>query len=216
MNTKRLLAENKPLMPDLDIPPDALLGLPDVLDDDADAATNRYLEWRMFNAPEVSVFNLPLFYQLRQRPYHQVVVQGPFDIHRLANDHRQHIYRSQVVFLQKWKPSVESLLLCLGHGVFVLQDGTHLTVYAPTPQAAAKVADDFRRYVEPHAKAKPGFNLVSFGSNGPHAELIEVATCPAGDADELALHYGADFPAWEKQWLGQLAKRRSGVACSWT
>jgi len=212
MKTKRLLAKNEPLIPELDVPPDALLGGPEVLDeDDAADATARLLEWRVFSAPEVSIFNLPLFCQLRQRPYHQVAVPGPFDIQRLAHDHRDHIFRSEVVCFRRSKPSVASLLLCLGQGVFVLQEDSRLIVIAPTPQAAAKVAADFRQYVKPSAKAKPGFYLVSFGERGPHAELIEVATCPAGDADQLALHYGADFPTWEKQWLEQLAKRRSGV-----
>ena len=35
--------------------------------------------------------------------------------------------------------------------------------------------------------------------------------CPTADAEELALHYGADFVGWEQQWLAQLAQRRSGV-----
>ena len=211
MNTKRLPAHDEPLIPELEVPPDALFGGPEVLDDGAAAATARYLEWCMFKQPEVSVFNLPLYYQLRQRPYHQVLVQGPFDIRRLAHDHRQHIYRSEVTCLQQGKPSVESLLLCLGQGVFALQDGSHLTVFAPTPQAAAKVADGFYQYVKPIAKAKPGFYLVSFGANGPCAELVAVDTCPAANAEELALHYGADFRSWEKQWLAQLARRHSGV-----
>ncbi len=211
MKTKRAPAKDKPLIPELETPPNALLGGPEVLDEDAVEATAHLLEWRVFNAPEVSIFNLPLYYQLRQRPYHQVAVPGPFDIRRLAYDHRDHIYRSEVVCFQRGKPSVASLLLCLGQGVFVLQDSGHLTVFAPTPQAAAKVAADFRKYRKRIAKVKPGFYLVSFGENGPRAELVEVNTCPAGDADQLALHYGADFPAWEKQWLAQLAKRRSGV-----
>jgi len=213
MNTNRLLAENVTLIPELETPPDALLGGPEVLDDDDAAdAHAAHLEWAVFRQPDVSLFNLPLHYQLRQRPYHEVLVPGPFDIHRLAHDHRQHIFRSQVIRLQRGKSSVESLFLCLGQGVFVLQDGSHLTVFAPTPQEAAKVADDFHQYVKPSAKAKPGFYLVSFGPDGPRAELVEVSTCPAGDADELALHYGADFPAWEEQWLAQLAKRHSGVS----
>jgi len=182
-----------------------------VLDDDAADATSRYLEWCIFKQPYVSAFNLPLFYKLRDRPYHLVVVQGPFDIRRLAHDHRQHIYRSEVACHQQGKPSIESLLLCMGQGVFVLQDGGCLTVIAPTPQAAAKVAADFRSYLKPIKKAKPGFYLVSVGPDGPRAELIEVDACPAGDADELALHYGADFVAWEKQCLAQLAKRHCGV-----
>jgi len=211
MKTKRVPADTKPLMPELELPADALLGGPEMLDEDAAGATTRYLESRMFGPPGISFFMLPVYDQLRHRPYHQVVVQGPFDIKRLAHDHRQQIYRSEVLCLQKWKPAIESLLLCLGQGVFVLHGESSLTVIAPTPQAAAKVAADFRQYKKPSAKAKPGFYLVSFGERGPHAELIAVATCPAGDADQLALHYGADFPAWEKQWLGQLAKRHSGV-----
>jgi len=211
MKTKRGPVKDGSFMPELGVPPDALLGGPELLDEDTVEATAHLLEWRVFNAPEVSIFNLPLYWQMRQRPYHQVTVQGPFDIRRLAHDHRPQIYRSEVVCLQKWKPAIENLLLCLGQGVFVLQEGSRLSVFAPTPQVAAKVAADFRQYKKRVAKAKPGFYLVSVGEHGPRAELVEVNTCPAGDAEQLALHYGADFPAWEKQWLTQLAKRRSGV-----
>jgi hypothetical protein len=212
MNTTRLPAQpGERLLPELEPSPDALIGGPELLDDDEAAATASYLEWCMFKQPDVSVFNLPLYYQLRQRPYHRVLVQGPFDIGRLAHDHREHIYRSEVACLQQGKPSVESLLLCLGQRVFVLQDSSHLTVFAPTPQAAARVAADFRRYVEPLKKAKPGFYLVSLRADGPQTELVGVDACPTADAEELALHYGADFGAWEQQWLARLAQRHSGV-----
>jgi hypothetical protein len=99
----------------------------------------------------------------------------------------------------------------LGQGVFVLCDGGNLTVFAPTPQAAARMAADFRRYVKPLKKAKPGFYLVSLRADGPHTELVGVDACPTADAEELALHYGADFGAWEQQWLARLANRHSGV-----
>jgi SpoVK/Ycf46/Vps4 family AAA+-type ATPase len=46
---------------------------------------------------------------------------------------------------------------------------------------------------------------------GPCAELVEVDGCPPADTAELALHYGADFVAWERQWLARLAQRHSGV-----
>jgi hypothetical protein len=112
MNTKRLPAQpDERLLPELEPLPDALIGGSELLDDGADAATDRYLEWCMFKQPDVSVFNLPLYYQLRQRPYHQVLVQGPFDLRRLAHDHREHIYRSEVVCLQPYQPAIESLLL---------------------------------------------------------------------------------------------------------
>jgi hypothetical protein len=211
MDTKRLPANDEALIPELEPPPDAFLGGSELLDDDATDALARYLESRLFAQPETSFFNLPLYYQLRQRPFHRAVLQGPFDTRRLAHDYSQHIYRSEIVFLQKDKPLIESLLLCLGQGVFVLHDGTNLIVFAPTPQAAAKVASDFCRYAKPIAKPKPGFHLVSLGPNGPSAELVPVDNCPAADADELALHYGADFVDWEKQWLARLANRQSGV-----
>jgi hypothetical protein len=213
MNTKRLPAQpDERLLPELEPLPDALTGGSELLDDEAAAAaTASYSERSIFQPPEISFLSLPVYYQLRQRPYHRVEVQGPFDTRRLAHDYRQHIYRSEVTLLQAYKPAIESLLLCLGQGVFVLYEGSDLTVFAPTPQAAARVAADFRRYVKPLKKAKPGFYLVSLGSDGLHTELVEVDSCPTADAEELALHYGADFGAWEQQWLARLAQRRSGV-----
>jgi len=72
MNTTRLPAQpDERLLPELEPSPDALIGGPELLDDDEAAATASYLEWCMFKQPDVSVFNLPLYYQLRQRPYHQ-------------------------------------------------------------------------------------------------------------------------------------------------
>ena len=212
MNTKRLPADDEPLIPELEPHPDAFLGGSELLDDEALAgATSRYVESRMFAPPDISFFTLPVYEALRQRPYHRVDVQGPFDIRRLAHDYRQHLYRSEVTCLQPYQPAIESLLLCLGQGVFVLCEGGNLTVFAPTPQAAARVAADFRRYVKPIQKAKPGFYLVSLRADGPQTELVGVDACPTADAEELALHYGADFGAWEQQWLARLAQRHSGV-----
>jgi hypothetical protein len=213
MNSKRPPDHHdEPLIPELEPHPDAFLGGSELLDDEALAgATSRYVESRMFAPPDISFFTLPVYEALRQRPYHRVDVQGPFDIRRLAHDYRQHLYRSEVTCLQPYQPAIESLLLCLGQGVFVLQDSSHLTVFAPTPQAAARVAADFRRYVEPLKKAKPGFYLVSLRPDGPQTELVGVDACPTADADELALHYGAEFGAWEQQWLARLANRHSGV-----
>jgi hypothetical protein len=42
--------------------------------------------------------------------------------------------------------------------------------------------------------------------------LVEVDSFPQVNADELALHYGADFVVWEKEWLARMAQRHSGVS----
>jgi hypothetical protein len=213
MNTKRLPADDEPLLPELEPLPDALIGGSELLDDDeagAEAAAS-CLEQRIFSHPDTSFLNLPAYYQLRQRPYLRVDVQGPFDTRRLAHDYRQHLYRSELNWLRTYKPIIERLLLCFGKGVFMLYEGGDLTVFAPTPQAAARVAADFRRYLKPIQKAKPGFYLLSLRPDGPQTELVAVDACPTADAEELALHYGADFGAWEQQWLARLAQRHSGV-----
>src|ERR1041384_6493828 len=207
MITTHAPVNDQPLIPALEPPPDALFGGSELLDDDA--PTHNY--WGLFTPQDRSFFNMPLLYQLGQRPYHQVTVEGPIDTKKLAKDYHQHLYRSEVAFNRKSNPAIERLLLCLGQGVFVLYDNVNLSVFAPTPQAAAKVANEFRRYEIADPKEKPGFHLVSIAADGPYAELVEVDTFPQVSADDLALHYGADFVVWEKEWLARMVKRHSGV-----
>src|SRR5664279_427854 len=110
MNTKRPPDHHdEPLLPELEPPPDALTGGSELLDDDeaGAAAAATYLERSIFTPPDTSFFNLPVFYHFRQRPYHRVDVQGPFDTRRLAHDYSQHLYRSEVTLLQAYKPAIE-------------------------------------------------------------------------------------------------------------
>src|SRR5271165_7195731 len=161
MNTKCPSVDNEPLLPELELPADALVGDNPPLGDDSAEDTDRFLQSRFFAQRETSFFSLPMYHQLGHRPYHEVVVQGPFDTRRLAIDYRQFIYRSEVACPRQGKPSVVALLFCLGNGVLALQDGSNLTVIAPTPQAATKALAGFRKYLKPIAKAKPGFLLIS-------------------------------------------------------
>ena len=207
MNTKHPAADNEALIADLEPPPDAVFGGPELLDDEAAA----HASWNIFSPHDVTLFNLPLLYQLRQRPYHTSLIHGPLNIRKLANDYRQHLYRSLVEFGRESNPSIECLLLCLGDGVFVLYENSNLQVFAPTPQAAAKVANELRSYEIPQTKEKPGFHLVSIAAEGPYAELVEVDACLPATSDELTLHYGADFLEWEKEWFARMAQRHSGV-----
>ena len=209
MSMNNFLSHDEPLLPDLALSPDALTGGTEVLSK-SDPAISHML-WSMYGQPETSFFNLPLLYRLRQRSYHQIMLDGPFDTGRLVKDHRQHIFRSGVSLSKESQPSVESLLLCLGQGVFVIYDACKLTVFAPTPQTAAKAAADFGQYVTGGAQDKPAFHLVSLTPTGPCAEPVELDGCPPADTAALALHYGADFAAWEQQWLARLAQRHSGV-----
>src|SRR6266851_4440656 len=209
MNSKRVTAGGESLIPEMELPPEALFGGSELLDDDS--AEDTY--WSIFTPHDLSFFNQPLLYQLRQRPYHLVMVKGPIDTNRLDDDYRRQLYRSEVVFNSGSEASIDRLLLCLGEGVFVLYEDANLHVIAPTPQSAAKLASELRRYETPLTKEdKPAFHLVSVTADGPHAELVELDTCPPASADQLALHYGADFVAWEEEWLARLARRHSGVS----
>lgn len=164
-----------------------------------------------FNNGGVTLFNLPLLYQLRQRSYHAVTLGGPFDLVKLAQDHRQHVYRSEVALDTAAGKSLAALLLGLGQGNFFLYENAKLRVFAPTPQAALALARQMCRYRTAATKPTPGFYLISITSSEPYAELVELDNCPGSGPDELALHYGDGFSDWETPWLAQITKRHSGL-----
>ena len=203
MNTNLLATADDPTLLDMDAPIGLSLESKNVEDSDL-------LFWRAFGNHDITYFGLPLFQKLLHQAYHRVTMTGRFDTERLAKEHRQQIYRSETV-ITKACNSVESLLLCLGEDTFALLDGATLSVFAREWKKATKVASEFRAYMIPDHEDKPGFRLVSLAPDGPHAELVEVDSCPKSDVEELALHYGDDFIAWEQEWLARLAKRQGSV-----
>jgi hypothetical protein len=86
-----------------------------------------------------------------------------------------------------------------------------LVVFAPTPQAAAQVAEGLRSYEKPPTENKPGFRLVSLTPTGAETEFIAMQDGASMNEAELVLHYGDEFVKWERAWLGRIDARQSGL-----
>jgi len=161
-----------------------------------------------------SFCEVPLLGKLSRRPYHLVTLVGRFNVKRLIRENRDKVYRSERRFNKSDKGFVERLLLCLGDGLFVfVANEVSLSIYAPTPHEAAKVAAQFRRYreVSPVEK-RPVFRLVGISDSGPYAQDVDVETLAPVSPEELALHYGGEFLDWERSWVERLKQRRSGIS----
>jgi hypothetical protein len=195
-------------IPDINPLPDALFGGADALeqiDPDEDMLWHRYLP------REIKFFHLPIMEKLVARPYHSVILEGPFDIARMVQDHSDKLYRSEASMLRKGKAYIDRLLFTLGEGIFGLLEDEGLRLYAPTPQAAAAAAHEFRRYVKPTKEDKPRFFVISLTPEGPVAEAVIVERSAPVTTDDLALNYGEEFVDWEREWLCRMRQRPSGV-----
>ncbi len=152
--------------------------------------------------------------QLHRQPYHSIALDGPFDLKALVNDHRAKLFRSETRLNEKTKPCLERLLFNLGNRVFGVYDRPSLKVYAPTPEQAAEVALQFRRYVRSPARKKPGFHLLRIDSCYPETEFVPVTRFLTLSDDAAQLHYDEDFIGWEQDWIERLTQRRSGLSVS--
>ena len=92
------------LLPEIEPLPEALFGGPDLLQDDEYS-----LEWlgdRLMPA-DVPFVQMALLDRLRNRPYHTVQLQGPIDTRRLASDHQDKLYRTEVYVTNDGKTAIK-------------------------------------------------------------------------------------------------------------
>ncbi len=167
--------------------------------------------WRQLLREDPPFIELWLLERLMHRPYHAITLEGPFDLRRLARDHADHLFRSEITISRKGKPFIDRLILDLGDGVYGSLDGMNLKLYAATRETVATVAKEFRQYVRPRHEHKPHFYVVSISDGGAIAERVPVRrSAPVSDGD-LELHYGSDFVEWLEAWLAMVRARPCGL-----
>lgn len=162
--------------------------------------------------PRPSFFELPMLEQLDRQQYHSVVVEGPFDLKALVHDHRAQLFRSEARLDDKGKPHLERVIINLADGVFVHYERPDLKLYARSPEQAAELVRQFRRYLRPPAPKKPGFHLLRVDGHFPETEFVAVKQFITLTDEAAQLHYGPDFPRWEGDWIERLTQRTSGVS----
>ena len=187
--------------------PEALFGGSDALEE----SNGDNSLWSRYHPRDISFFMVSLMDQLLRRPYHAVTVEGPFNVQQLAQDHRDHLYRSETCINRDGTSNIDRLLLCLGDGVFGYLAGDTYKLYAPTPQAAEAAALQFRRYVLPKDECKPRFYIISVNPEGPSTETVPIERLAPVSTEELAMNYGEDFPSWEEQWKDRIHRTPSSL-----
>jgi hypothetical protein len=130
---------------------------------------------------------------------------------KLAEDYADKTFRSDRVITPSGAMEIERLFLTLGDGVFTFYESPTIRVYAPTPEAAAAGAQEFRKYVKPPGEGKAHFYVISNCPDGASAESVQVKRSAPVSTQELALHYGDDFPAWEAEWIARMRGTPSGL-----
>jgi hypothetical protein len=173
--------------------------------DDAPSLWNRYLP------SEEPFFKMAMLDQLLRHPYHTVSLEGPFKLKQLVEDQRGHTFRSETVIDRSGNSNTYRLLLRLPGDVFGYFEDEILKIYAPTAEVAQATAQQFRPYVKPSPQNKPYHYVISIENGGANAQKVYIDRPLPVSTEELALHYGVDFPAWELEWRARLSRVTSGL-----
>ena len=165
-----------------------------------------------FFAHDVKFFDVPVLDEIRHRPYHQVDLEGPFDLKKLIQKFRPQLYRSQTAVNRSGHAKISRLLFNMGDGVFAILSRHYLSVYAATEQVATAAAEQFRLYVKPERGAtKAYFYVISLTHGIPHLVPVPIERLTSVKDEDMTLNYGADFLAWEQGWLKQMSRSTSGL-----
>jgi hypothetical protein len=141
-----------------------------------------------------------------------VTLEGPIRVNQFAADHRDKLFRSETIIDRSGNLKTTRLLLRFDDDAFGCLEEDTFKIYAPTPEAAQAIAKKFRCYVKPQAAGKPFFFIISLREHGPTTETVNIERTAPVSTEELALHYGPDFPSWEKDWRERLRQKPSGLS----
>lgn len=174
---------------------------------------NRTL-WTRLNVQEVDYFGLPIYEHFNGQPLHICKMRQRWNMAKVLKDFRSKVIRSRQI-LDSASPGgeqdgVRSLLLQLTGEVYCLLEGHTLFIYAPDPETAREHGRQFlERYAKPSLPEEPRFHLLSFNQGTVEIRAVEVVKPFVLSDEDLALHYGASAPEFERylieSWASQVA-----------
>jgi hypothetical protein len=193
----------------------ATKGLPDTVEPLEDADDNARLleDYPSHNLHHsVPFFMLSSIGKLMDRPYHKVTLVGPVKVGKLAEDFPNKSFRSERVVDRSGNTKISRLLLRFEADAFACIDDDEVKIYAPTLAAAQEIGNRLRRYVKPQEAGKPHFLIIGISEFGPETQAVKMERTAPVSAEDLALHYGDDFPSWEQDWRVRLRQKPSGLS----
>ena len=178
--------------------------------------------WVRVNPEAVNLFCNPLEH-LKDSGWHEIESDGVFEFDRMVEENRQFMIHS----VREQEPQGKGRFKCEWRKMFFRPTDRlfirvsfgggfydNISVWAVNPEEAqAEFQKWWDRYsIKPkRERTPPNFEIITFGDGRPGTESVEVVSAfPRLDHD-LALHYGADFPAWLSQYRQTLRRCRSGL-----
>ena len=172
--------------------------------------------WDYIVPRELNFFRLPIYDHFNGGDYHAQCAAGDWDATKLLERFGPQLRRSDVIRDAKSVGSevgrTRRLLFKLEGGVFVDLEGDQLTVFAPRREVAAGLLADLVQQCLRQPKPEPRFHLLRQQHGEVGVETVKLLRPCLMDDGELALHYGDDFPEWERRFLQCLKLKSSGIA----
>jgi hypothetical protein len=134
-----------------------------------------------------------------------------WEVEKIVKDFSKFAVRSDH-YVENGALVVKNLVFMSRQGTFVSYSDGSVTVYGKTPQ---RVANAGLRLIKHYSKPRPEgvgtYCLLSNTREGIETEEVELSPCNLKE-EMLPLHYGEDFPEWNREFLKSLQKSKSGLS----
>lgn len=162
-------------------------------------------------------FRLPIYNHFGAGPLHVIGAKGEWDMAGLIGEHGDHLVRSRanvVAEAGRGKAHHLKLLFRPAEDLFIYCDGKELIVYG---EDRSVVEAELHRLMRRHdVRAGHGgggsFKVLELFPRSIQTQDVPVPAAALMEPVELALHYGEDFPAWERWFVGRLGYSRNTIS----
>jgi len=175
--------------------------------------------WRSVDRGELNLF-CGLLKHSKEEGWHRVSLSGDWDLQRMVDDLRgtllhSDLYRGDVNQKERERMWTRLVFRPSQNSLIVYEDmGDLLSVWARTPEAAQAEFENLRKiyYIKsPTKRIPPKFYILVVKSDGVGRLPVDISRRFAAKEEDLALHYGDDFPDWLNLYKEKLKKGGSGA-----
>ncbi len=155
--------------------------------------------------------------------WHRASCFGRWNIEAILRDYHSRIDYSWTREMEsspgKSRQILDQLIIRLDHGAFIIFEGSSengmMSVWANSMEIAQERLTDFRKNYSLKPKGRrnqPKFEIIMRINDGVDTHPVFVTRKFVRRTDEMALHYGADFPEWAAAFIQKLKSSPSGVS----
>jgi hypothetical protein len=169
-------------------------------------------------APEFErqFFLQPVFDAFKGGEFHKAVGRPHWNLDKMIENLGSQLIRSEVLTREvngRIGATPGTLLFRLEEACFVGIEYEVPTVYAANlSQAKSRLTELARRYSKPEQAKSPRFYILRVEHGVADTVSVKIPDVQPLDDAELAMHYGEDFPKWEKCFIEGMSGRACGAS----